>query len=53
MGEIDLCMELLGDVFVFGEFGAVVGGDGEDVMLERAEHLHNEPGDGLGVLAFR
>ena len=46
-------MELLGNVFVFGELGTVVGGDGEDVMLERTQHLHNEPGDGLGVLAFR
>ena len=51
--EIDLGMELSGDVFVFGELGAVVGGDGEDVTLERAEHLHDEPGDSLGVLAFR
>ena len=40
MCEIDLGMELSGDVFVFGELGAVVGGDGEDVTLERAEHLH-------------
>ena len=49
----DFSVQHFCDVFVFGELGAVVGGDGEDVALERAEHLHDEPGDSLGVLAFR
>ena len=46
-------MEHFGDVLVVGEQGNVVGGDGEDVTLEGAQHLYDEHGHGLGVLAFR
>lgn len=49
---IDLGMEHLGDIFVVGELGSVVGGDGEDMVFERAQHLYDKPCHSLGILAF-
>ena len=50
--EIDLGVELFGDIFVVGELGSVVGGDGEDMVFERAQHLYDKPCHSLGILAF-
>ena len=44
-------MEFLDDEFVISELSSVVCSDGEDVVFERAQHLHDEPCHGLGVLA--
>ena len=50
--EIDLGVEHFGDIFVVGELCSVVGGDGEDMVFERAQHLYDKPCHSLGILAF-
>ena len=50
--EIDLGMEHFGDIFVVGELGSVVCGDGEDMVFERAQHLYDKPCHNLGIPAF-
>ena len=52
MGEEDFCVQHLGDVFVFGELGPVVGGDGADVPFKGLEELYDELCHSLRVLAF-
>ena len=52
MCEIDLGMEQFCDIFVVGELGSVVGGEGEDMVFERAQHLYDKPCHSLGILAF-
>ncbi len=52
MGEKDLGVQHSSNVFVFRKLGPVVGGDGVDVLLERAQHLDDKPGHSLCVLAF-
>lgn len=52
MGEEDFCVQHPGDVFVFGELGPVVGGDGADVPFKGLEELYDELCHSLGVLAF-
>lgn len=57
-GGIEVCKEApgeehLGDVFVFGELGFVVGGDGEYVSFKGLEELHDELGHGPCVLPSR
>ena len=34
------------------ELGSVVGGDGEDMVFERAKHLYDKPSHSLGIPAF-
>ena len=53
MGEIDFSVQHSFDVFVFGELGSVVGGDGDDVVLKRPEQLDDEFCHSFGVLVFR
>ena len=53
MGEVDFGVQHSCDVFVLGELGSVVGGDGEDAVFKRPEHLYYKHGHGFGVLAFR
>lgn len=39
------------DVFVIGELGSVVGGNGKDMPFKRTQKLHDKTSDSLGVLA--
>ena len=52
MSEIDLGVQHFCDMFVVGELGSVVGGEGEDMVFERAQHLYDKPCHSLGILAF-
>ena len=51
MCEEDFSVQHFCDVFVFGELGSVVGGDGADVPFKGLEELYDELCDSLGVLA--
>ena len=52
MSEIDLGVQHFCDVLVVGELGSVVGGEGEDMVFERTQHLYDKPCHSLGILAF-
>ena len=52
MSEIDLGVQYFCNIIVFSELGSVVGGDGEDMVFERAQHLYDKPCHSLGILAF-
>ena len=52
MGEVDFGMQHFCDIFVLCELGSVVCGDGKDVPLERAEHLHHKFCHSLCIPAF-
>ena len=52
VGEEDLAAEAAGDVFVVGELGAVVGGDGEYGVGEGKQEAHDDASQGAGVLAL-
>ena len=51
VGEIDICMQHFGDVFVVGELGSVVCCDGADVPFKGFEELYDKLCYGLCVLA--
>ena len=53
MSEIDLSVQYFCDVLVFSELGSVVGGDGKDMMLKRAEQLDDDLGHSLCILTHR